>query len=233
LNNKKFVDWFNKGGIYSDIIMQYIVTCAVGAGESRVWKNPKTQAVHTWKGNLGLAPRWAAGEPATEAEQQVISACLAAHVNKFGAHVVMSIQGLNALEVPLPTVEDELKLFPEREGCFFGNLFTGKGLFAGNDATWSSTSSSVRACGLERAKPSGEDQCPPIHHVGRCRDFCVADPQDTYYLSCTYEGKSYRVLTTRLKREDIYRCGDGICQVSESCGTGTTPDNCRDCGACL
>ena len=32
---------------------------------------------------------------------------------------------------------------------------------------------------------------------------------------------------------DCGHCGDGICDVSEHCGTGTTWDNCYlDCGAC-
>ena len=46
-------------------------------------------------------------------------------------------------------------------------------------------------------------------------------------------GIQYKVLTTRLRPSDVYTCGDGVCQVSEHCGTGQTADNCGlDCGPC-
>jgi hypothetical protein len=46
-------------------------------------------------------------------------------------------------------------------------------------------------------------------------------------------GVVYRPLTTRNKTTSIYTCGDGVCDPTESCGTGITPDNCYlDCGLC-
>ena len=40
-------------------------------------------------------------------------------------------------------------------------------------------------------------------------------------------------LLKRLREADVYRCGDGVCQFTESCGNGTQYDNCRsDCGRC-
>ncbi|HYO74429.1 MAG TPA: hypothetical protein VEU33_50975 [Archangium sp.] len=59
------------------------------------------------------------------------------------------------------------------------------------------------------------------------------DPTHTGYVSCRHNGTTYLPLTTRMRDEDIYRCGDGVCQFTESCGTGRTYDNCRlDCGRC-
>ena len=89
----------------------------------------------------------------------------------------------------------------------------------------------MRACGLETL--GNPDQCSPIHHVDNCPALCVRDLLSNYYVSCTYNGKSYRAMTTRIRKQDIFVCGDGVCQTSESCGVGLTPDNCIDCGLCL
>jgi hypothetical protein len=198
---------------------------------SRTWTNPSTSIQYTWNGILGLTPAWAGGSPATELEQQVITACLAAHTNKYGLRVPFSMQGLDATGTPIPVGALEFITYAGKEACFFGNLFLGEGIFAGNDSVLPVSHSSVRACGLE-ADSSTVDECPPIHHVNRCAELCIPDPQNNYYLSCTYNGKSYRAITTRIRALDIYVCGDGVCQVSESCGTGLTPNNCMDCGPC-
>lgn len=42
----------------------------------------------------------------------------------------------------------------------------------------------------------------------------------------------YRAITTRIRTQEINFRGDGICQVSESCGTRNSPDKCIDCGLC-
>ena len=75
--------------------------------------------------------------------------------------------------------------------------------------------------------------CAPIQYAGNCRDLCQPDPTNTYYVSCTVGGKTYLPLTTRIQRNVEYTCGDGICQVTESCGTGTSWNDCAlDCGPC-
>jgi len=56
---------------------------------------------YTWAGLLGLAPHWAAGEPIPENEQQLVSACLGAHANRYGAHVPISLLGQTADNTPL------------------------------------------------------------------------------------------------------------------------------------
>ena len=230
LNSSAFVTWFNQHPDLSDMVMRYVVTCAAGAGTQLTWTNPVTNTAYTWNGSLGLTPGWAGGAPATEIEQQVITACLAAHTNKFGLQVPISLQGLDATGVPIPVADSEFTTYRQREACFFGNLFTGEGIFSANGSPWLSVLSSVRACGLQSA--GSPDQCAPIQHVGSCSRLCAPDPQNKYFMSCTYNGKTYRAITTRIRAKDIYICGDGVCQVSESCGTGYTANNCRDCGPC-
>ncbi len=228
-----FTTWFNKDAALSSVVMGYIVRCALPSGQSRTWINPATGVSYTWQGALGLTPSWASGRATSEAEQQLITACLAAHVNKYGLHVTVSMQGRNANNSAIPLSANELSNYSVKEGCFFGNLFNGEGIFVGEDhAPWSSSYSSVRACALDYTYGPSPD-CSPLVVVGDCSATCTLDAGGTYYTSCTYGGKSYKPITTRLRSSDIYRCGDGVCQFTESCGWGSSYDNCRsDCGYC-
>ncbi|NTX09486.1 hypothetical protein HUA74_10505 [Myxococcus sp. CA051A] len=237
LSTNGFVTWFNQDPATADSVMAYVVTCAVQAGVARQFTNPVTGITHMWLGALGLAPRWASGLPATEVEQQVVSACLAAHANKYGLHVPISVLGLTTSETnaPIPYTAEELATYNQQEACFFGNLFDGTGVFAANDQPYlSADKSTPRTCGLA----SGPTQaCPPITHVGMCATLCqpavVGTTPQPYYESCAYNGKSYRPITARIRSQEIYRCGDGICQFTERCGTDTTALSCRaDCGTC-
>jgi hypothetical protein len=230
LNSASFLGWFNQDPALADMVMEYLVACAMPQGSKLTWTHPGTSTTYKWDGNFGLTPGWAGGAPATESEQQLITACLAAHTNKYGKKVSISLQGLKSNNSPVPVETGELSAYPQREACFFGNLFRNEGIFAGNDSSLLSTQSSVRACGMNAA--SGVEPCAPIQQVDRCEDICFPDSQHNYFLVCYHHGKHYRALTTRIKKTDVYVCGDGVCQISESCGTGHTPDNCVDCGPC-
>jgi hypothetical protein len=232
LGSPDFDAWFAADPVRAAELMHYMVQCAVPAGQTRTYTRASTGTTYTWSGNLGLAPEWAGGQPATELEQQLVSACLAAHVNRYGVHVQVSLLGRSAVGALLSLTLSELLTFSEKEGCFFGNLFTGQGLYAGRDRErLSADRSSPRACVLRPA--SGSTVCAPILHVGACEDHCVRDSLGLSYASCTYNGVTYKPLTTRIRSTDIYRCGDGVCQFTEKCGDGTTANNCAaDCGAC-
>jgi hypothetical protein len=212
--------------------MKYVVLCAVPSGQTRTYTSPVTGQTLAWPGLLGLAPAWSAGSPPTQAEQHVISACLGVHTNKFGVNIYVSVLGQNAEGAEIPYTSSELASYPETEACFFGNAFTGEGVFAASDRNHLvPEESSPRACGLSAKKRSVD--CEPMQHVGRCKDFCTRDPARKYYTQCTYNGVTYKPLTTRMRAADIYRCGDGVCQFTEKCGTGTSYDSCSaDCGAC-
>jgi hypothetical protein len=227
-----FQSWFEADPALRERVMKYVVACAVLEGQSRTYTSAVTGQSYTWAGMFGLAPGWSAGFPATVTEQQVITACLAAHTNKYGLNIPISVLGRDAIGGTISYTPGELATYSEREACFFGNAFNNEGIFAANDRTFLRPAESTpRACGLSSRISSTE--CPPIAHVGSCKDYCTLDPTKTFYVSCTYNGVTYRPITTRLLPQDIYRCGDGVCQFTESCGTGDTYDNCAlDCGAC-
>jgi hypothetical protein len=75
--------------------------------------------------------------------------------------------------------------------------------------------------------------CPPLLYVGQCSDVCTHSVGSCFYDSCTWNGKTYQPITTRLTMSERYFCGDGVCQFTEHCGTGIAADSCKaDCGLC-
>ena len=232
LSTSSFQNWFESNpDILSDLAMKYVIRCALPAGQSRVFTS-STGASYRWDGKFGLAPSWASGTPATLIEQQLITSCLGAHVNKFGLNVPISVLGYDSSGAAIPMGRTELTDYPVREGCFFGNVFNGEGVFVGNDSVWRFYNSSSRDCALASRWFRVNNNCPPMIFAGACSDMCTPDPSNNAYLSCSYNGKSYAVINTRVTQDVIYRCGDHVCQISESCGTGFAPDNCMDCGPC-
>ncbi|MFY0565665.1 hypothetical protein ACN28E_17730 [Archangium lansingense] len=226
LSSSSFSSWFQQRPADANLFMKYLIHCSVPAGQTRTYSNGST--TYVWNGGLGLAPAWSNGSPATLEEQQTVSACLAALVNKYGRTVQISVLGSNAWGQPIPTTASERNNFTLREACFFGNLFNGEGLFVGNDqGLFPPGQSSLRACAL-----SGGNACPPLTHIGSCHARCQHDISGSYFTRCTFNGVTYHPLTTRLRYQDIHTCGDGICQPSESCGNGMSANSCRDCGSC-
>jgi hypothetical protein len=234
LASAEFRDWFAQDPAQHAVVMEYVVLCAAPSGVTLTYTPPDGTQSYTWGGRLGLAPDWAGGNPANLAEQQVVSACLLAHVNKYGVHVFLSLLGRTSTGGLIPYTNSELETYNQPESCFFGNLFNTEGGYVGSNATLASQESSVRACGLWREGSSGpiHQECPPLVHVGGCAERCTLDSSGDFYSHCTYGGRSYPALTTRIRRADVYQCGDGACQVSEACGTSDSPDSCRDCGPC-
>ncbi len=232
LSSAAFTSWFQSNPELANMVMKYTVSCAVPAGQVRTYTHGGT--TYKWYGSLGLAPGWANGSPATVAEQQIVSACLAAHGNKYGRSVLISLLGRSAQGQPIPTSSWELNAFPEREACFFGNLFTQEGIFVGNDrGMLNERESTARACALSSNASDARDACPPLVYIGSCQAVCTQDATHTSYVSCRYNGITYQPITTRMRDQDIYRCGDGVCQFTESCGNGLQYDNCLlDCGDC-
>ncbi|WP_224371668.1 hypothetical protein [Hyalangium versicolor] len=232
VNTADFATWFQSDPQQKDSLMKYVVRCGLEDGQSLSYTDPVTAISYTWKGLLGLTPGWAGGAPVTEAEQQVMTACLVAHVNKYGMSVPLSVLGRNSEREEIPYSQDELATYSLPEGCFFGNLFTGEGLFVGRDSSsLGATESSLRACALMSS--ATESACAPVKYVGTCASLCTREGTEPYYASCTLNGDAYLPITTRLLPEEVYQCGDGVCQATEHCGTGTTRDSCAaDCGAC-
>jgi hypothetical protein len=234
LTEDHFKKWFAADPKTANALMKYLVKCSLplGVGMSFDYGG----ITYFWPGLLGFAPHWASGESIPENEQQLVTACLGAHANRYGAHVPISLLGRDADRRPLAMSGDELSSFPVTEGCFFGNVFRKDGVFSASDrpVDLMSNQSSLRACALpDRTGAGGTSMCAPIKYAGSCRDLCRPDPTNTYYLNCTVSGKSYLALTTRIQRNVEYTCGDGVCQVTESCGTGSSWNDCGlDCGPC-
>ncbi|MBM7111967.1 hypothetical protein [Archangium primigenium] len=238
LGSVAFADWFNGNVTGHDALMSYMVRCAAPAGQTHVFRNPDTGRVHTWVGSLGLAPNWASGKSATEPEEQVISACLLAHVNNYGLHVPISVLGVNASGDSIDFSSEELQAYPQQESCFFGNIFSSQHspnpvLLAGNDrGSLDPTQSTLRPCGLlgNDARVS-HPACLEIKRVGQCEKYCTLAPGGSYYTSCTYNGRTYLPITTRIRPADVKYCGDGKCDPGERPGPDFTADSCSlDCG---
>ncbi len=242
LASAEFSTWFQKDPELGAEVMKYFVYCAVPTGETRTYVDMASGTIYSWRGGLGLAPDWSEGMPATVDEQQIISACLAAHANKYGAHVPISVLGRDARGEVIPYTDEELKDFRQKEACFFGNLFNGEGVFSGNDGPrMHRNHSSARFCALTDGSDFKDDdleddeRCAPMRRIRhlKCNKLCEQDPEKKFYSTCTYKGVTYRTITTRMRKDEFFKCGDGICQYTEQCGTGDTPDNCgRDCGPC-
>ncbi len=235
MTSSNFKNWFTSDESRHATVMSYIVRCAVPAGQTRKFTSPTTGTTYSWTGELGLAHGWANGMAASVAEQQVVTACLGAHVNRFGVHVEVSLLGQNASGAPIAVSSSELATYSEPEGCFFGNSFgSSSAFYAGSDhADLSATQSSARACAMTYASGVTAPECAPIVNVGKCSQYCTKDSSGTYYTSCTLNGVSYKPLTTRIRPSEIVRCGDGVCQVSEKCGSSNTYNSCQsDCGSC-
>ncbi|WP_369414504.1 hypothetical protein [Corallococcus soli] len=235
LSSAAFETWFDEDPALADEVMHYVVRCAVPAGQTRTFTLPRTNAVHTWSGLLGLAPGWAGGSAATVAEQQLVSACLAAHANPLGASVPISVQGRDAAGQTIPSTPAELAEFSRPESCFFGNLFLGQGLYAGSqNPPLDATQSTTRMCAVVDGSGMPRRKCAPLMYVGSCSEVCTLDgASGLSFLSCAVNSVTYQPLTTRIRDADLAVCGDGTCQVTEACGTSTSYAACAaDCGAC-
>jgi GLTT repeat (6 copies) len=232
LSTTAFANWFNTNPSFSDTVMSYVVKCALPAGSSLSYKDSK-RVIHTWPGNLGLAPTWASGKAIPVVEQQLISGCLAAHVNKYALHIPLSVRAVKPDGTYVPVTADEQTTYSQTEGCFFGNLFNGGSTYAAYDkGTLSAVGSSARACALESGKPG---ECPPmINTADTCQHLCTRPAKDsTFWQTCTYNGVAYQAVTTRLRVADVYTCGDGTCQFTETCYSASTGTGCQaDCGVC-
>ncbi|MCA1827059.1 MAG: hypothetical protein ABR567_07410 [Myxococcales bacterium] len=234
LNTPQFQKWFEADRAATGMLMKYVVRCSLPAEDvlSYVDSDGNTWS---WAGGFALAPNWAAGKGIPESEQQLVSACIAAHANKYGVHVPISVLANHIDGSPIPYTASELSTYSVTEGCFFGNLFKKDGVFAGDDRamTLTDAESSLRACALPDRSGGTASNCAPIKYAGSCGAMCKTDPTGLYYTACKVNGKTYRPVSTRIMPQFNYKCGDGVCQRSESCGTGTTFDNCGlDCGPC-
>jgi hypothetical protein len=97
--------------------IEYLVRCALPLGDS-ITKQDQNGVSYTFAGQIGLAPGWKDGACDTSCQQSV-SACLLAHVNTSGVHIPLWLVS------PAPAIGwGTNPQYPNREGTFFGNIFT-------------------------------------------------------------------------------------------------------------
>jgi len=236
LGTTTFRTWFNADPVQANAVMRYLVLCAAPATRTVTWKNPVSGITYSWPGSIGVAPRYASGYAPSVLEQQLITGCVLAHVNKFGRAVNITVQGRTATGAYIPWTSSEIATYANIEGAFFGNLFDPAGaLYACSDkmAQVPRSYSSLRVCSWNYWPSQPGDGCPPIVQLGACSPACAMDTATWLsFKTCTVGGKTYQPITTTVRHGDWAVCGDGVCQETERCGTGTDYTSCADCGPC-
>ena len=160
--------------------LQYIARCALANGDylhvefgGQSWNFP---------GLLGLVPQWEHGALDT-ASQQVMTACLLAHVNAFGVSVPISARSSLLAEADVV----ESSVFYYGDGAFYGNLYRSSAeKFAckiranryidastGAVMTAASPSASARVCAGEKTAA----ECG-VTFAGYCDQVCNTIEQD-------------------------------------------------------
>lgn len=174
-------------GHLSRQLLRYIVGCALDATQSfqLSWDEGGELHEERYRGELGLAPTWI-DEPLDEEQQRWVSACVASRANWYGVSVIISSRGAHAaLREP---DRAELWAYPHQEGAFWGNLFTSSPrLYACyREANIRNSRHHMRDCAAGHRTSDGTTvECPNIHIVGACEDWCDR-PQGIggYHLSC-------------------------------------------------
>jgi hypothetical protein len=167
-------------------LAHYVVQCAMAPGDDRtVTVGAKA---YTFHGVFGLLPSWTGGNPMTDFENRLLTACLGAHVNPLGAHVPISIRGPGIRVDP-----GEPQLFPIREGAFFAVDDGNGGL-----ATYACSADSGSHQGDDSRLCSEPGRCLSVIGLGSCSGICQLDDDGNY--QCSPDGMEVAgVLTTYMQ----------------------------------
>ncbi len=188
-------------------LLRYIVSCAFDPSESLSFSwtdSDGTVRSEAYEGLLGLTPQWLNG-PLVTSEARWISACLASRVNWYGVSVLISSRGNNP---GLDVTDDELALYPLKEGAFWGDLFSPTpAVYACYDSGGVDHARALhRDCAAGHVNSEGQvSECGPIQIVGDCNDVCSpAHPLHGYHAHCSSgpgaPDSSSRVLTVFLQQ---------------------------------
>jgi hypothetical protein len=167
-------------------LLEYVVGCALPVGDHFQfdWMDATgTMHQESYQGRGGLAPNWK-NAAMNVAEQEWVSACVAARTNWYGTSVHISMRGNLPLLVPDVS---ESHTFPVREGAFWGNIFSStphlSACFDSDNVLHS------RALGRECAAGHDEfgvvEECGMISIVGSCQQTCSAPNTSGYYGRCS------------------------------------------------
>jgi GLTT repeat (6 copies) len=217
----EFAAWFGKDTAYANMVMKFVVQCALPHGGSLSYR--RSEVTYVWAGDLGLAPVWSSGQPIPLLEQQLLTACLAAHTNRFGRHISISVRGVGTDGQPIAVSPTEDVAYRFSEACYFGNLFANEGVFmALGSGSLDPAVTTPRGCAAEAGAPTS---CSPVAYAGTCAAICNTGPDGKTLGDCVANGVHYLPLQVFLLDQDVYRCGDGVCQFTES--HATCPADCN------
>ncbi|XYH95856.1 hypothetical protein ACMHYB_50030 [Sorangium sp. So ce1128] len=194
------------GGDLFRTLVKYTVSCALNESQSfRFSWTDSAGTVHreVYAGHLGLADRWDR-RPLDADGKQMVSACLAAHTNRYGISVLISMR---SAQNPLrrEVGPDELDEYPHIEGAFWGNLFAETPYLRAcyNAENVEVAHAARRDCAAGHPDADGDlEGCGMIEIVGDCEDHCSKlHRSGEYYRNCDdpESGKTRYVITTALR----------------------------------
>ena len=189
-----------QAGVLSRMFMKYAVSCAFTSAQSFSFSwTDSNEFVHneTYVGAIGLAPQWQTG-PLGTAEQEWVSACLAARTNYYGVAVLISMRGPNGA---LATTVAEEAQYSKLEGAFWGNIFQDTPTLSAChlEANIDSSINSQRICATGLNDGSTVTSCGIINIVGECNTDSLCTGRDRDSDPFTQCGGSGRVITTFLQ----------------------------------
>jgi hypothetical protein len=176
-------------GTESRRLMRYMVTCALKPSDTFEFSWTDNDGVvhdETYVGYLGLAPEWATG-PLSNRGKQMVSACLAAHVNYYSVPVVISIRSGEA-PLRLHPNSNELCAYPDVEGAFWGDIWSAdrKVYACYNGSKVNNSRAHMRDCATGHVNADGSiSECGIIEIVGECKSVCKKfNKSRGYYEDC-------------------------------------------------
>ncbi|WP_437587921.1 hypothetical protein [Sorangium sp. So ce1000] len=194
-----------RGDLFRTLV-KYTVSCALKQSQSfRFSWTDRAGATHNevYPGHLGLAHQWNR-RPLDDEGKRMVSACLAAHTNRYGVSVLISMRSRqNPLRHEVD--DDELAEYPHVEGAFWGNLFTKTPYLRAcyNTANVDVARAAKRDCAAGHLDADGDlESCGMIDIVGSCKESCGRlDRSGEYYKSCDdpESGETRYVITTALR----------------------------------
>jgi hypothetical protein len=188
LTSPAFLGGLGNGDVsYNTWTMHYLVACGLTAADS-IDATVANQSF-AWTGRLGLTPEWKTADLSPTA-QRWISACMAAHVNRLGEHVKISVRGGSISLDPNEAAQAQWQ-----EAAFFGNLFDGRGLSVCAGTDNQKLSDYLQSIGRD----CGEGNCPQMTFLQLCSDVCSGTATDGHWLHCA---DSDEVITTYLDASD-------------------------------
>jgi hypothetical protein len=190
LTGAAFLTGLGAGDIaYNTFTMGYLVACALADGDG-VSANV-AGASFTWTGRFGLAPEWKSSDLSPTA-QRWISACMAAHVNRIGRHISISLRGGS-----IAVENGEMLGMTWQEAAFLGNLFDGTGLsVCGGDDNPRAAARVLAVIGRD----CGDGDCPEMTFLQQCSGACSSEAStDDHWVHCAGHDE---VLTTFLFPND-------------------------------